>query len=443
MDKSVQRVVGIVAALLCGAGFVEPAAAIDLRARTTSSSKQFTIYCEDVSLRGRVAGFVEDVKVEVYSMLGQAAWGRIPIVVTIEPGEAPTPARVQLAQTPDGPTIQIKVKIGSDPAAVHLEKQIVRALLLDFMYRDRPQPNAGALYAEAPWWVVSGIIESNRKRGEGVETDLFRRLIDTNKLPPIAVFVTGHGDELGPTAEAFDSACAMALIQLLLEQPEGKSRLARLVRGWPDSYDNPIAALNRAFPQLGDGPSGLQKWWTVNLARFAASNRYRGLSSEDTERQLAQLLEFDVTTDKSGTREHFTLGQFRDYIKMPGVREIMQQQREEVLKLGSQANALLLPVVQGYEQIFFLLGRGKTRGIAERIHQIETYRNTVLHRKSEIADFLNWFEATQLGMRSDAFDSYLQAAQTIERDRSPTAASVEIAKYLDLLQEEFKPVRPR
>jgi cytochrome c peroxidase len=67
----------------------------------------------------------------------------------------------------------------------------------------------------------------------------------------------------------------------------------------------------------------------------------------------------------------------------------------------------------------------------------------VLHRRGEIADYLNWFEATQLGTRSSAFDSYLLTARTIEREKMRTAASLEIAKYLDLLQEEFKPIQPR
>jgi len=74
---------------------------------------------------------------------------------------------------------------------------------------------------------------------------------------------------------------------------------------------------------------------------------------------------------------------------------------------------------------------------------VEKYRTTVLHRKGEIADYLNWYEATQMGIRSEIFDSYLRAARAVEKDRTQTASSMEIAKYLDLLQEEFKPVQPQ
>src|SRR5678815_3870784 len=80
------------AVLVCTLGtclLLEPCSAVDLRARTTTASKQFTIYCEDVALRSRVAGFVEDVKSGVYSVLGKAPWGKIPIVVTLEVGESP------------------------------------------------------------------------------------------------------------------------------------------------------------------------------------------------------------------------------------------------------------------------------------------------------------------------------------------------------------------
>jgi hypothetical protein len=434
---------GLVALLSVILPFQSEGAPANPRARTTSASKQFTIYCEDSALRSRLAGFVEDVKSQVYTGLGLPSRGKIPIVVTLELGPASAPPRLQLIQTPQGPTIQVRAMLGDDPASVHLEKHIVRAVLLDFMYRDRAQPEAGTIYAEPPWWIVSGIIETNRRLERGIESALFRRLVETNKLPALEKLLAGSVEGLGPTAEAFDAACAMALLQLLMEQSDGRIRLGTLLRGWPDNSQNPVQALNRAFPNLGEGAAGLQKWWTVNLARFATSDRYLGFSAEETDRQLDELLEFDIVTDKAGTREHFTIGDFKDFIKKPGARAAMKERHHATVKLGAQAHALLAPAIQGYEQIFFILSRGKSGGVADRIQAAETYRNSVVHRRGEIADFLNWFEATQLGMRSTAFDGYLRMAQAVQRDKVTTTASGEIAKYLDLLQEEFRPIQPR
>ena len=56
------------------------------------------------------------------------------------------------------------------------------------------------------------------------------------------------------------------------------------------------------------------------------------------------------------------------------------------------------------------LARGKTRGIEERLDSAAKYRELVSQRISDIADYLNWFEATQMGIRSRSFDAYLHAA---------------------------------
>jgi hypothetical protein len=103
--------------------------------------------------------------------------------------------------------------------------------------------------------------------------------------------------------------------------------------------------------------------------------------------------------------------------------------------LSARGNALLRPVISEYSALALQLQRGKTRNVPERLAGIEEYRQAVLHRMTEISDYLSWFEATQFGTRSDAFDGYLKVAREI------TAAEARrenpISKYLDQLQQEF------
>ncbi len=418
-----------------------PGQAVDLRAKSTSSSRQFIVYCSDVGLRGRVAGFVEEVKRDVLDLLGERDGWRIPIVVTLEaasdPTDVKTPVSLRLSQTPEGPTIQLGVTIGDDPATVHLQKHIIRAVALDYMYRDRP-PQAGEAYAEAPWWFVSGVIEKIRQRDLGVDSGLFQRLIETNKLPPVTDILAGHGEELGSAAAAFDNACAHSLLQLLIEQPEGKARLAQLLRNWPDARGDTIAALSRAYPAIGPDPASLQKWWTLNLARFSAANRYRGLSAEDTDRELQKLLEFDVVVDKTGKKKRFAVGAFADFMRLSGARAAAGLQQNAIIALSAKANILLRPVLTDYEQVFALLAKGRTRGIAERIHGAEVYRTAVLQRRTEIADYLNWFEATQMTTPSGMFDSYMRTARTLEEEPPLTPTGAAIKAYLDMIEDELK-----
>lgn len=432
MKPALLLAVALVAAL--------PAGAVDFGAKSTSSSRQFIIFCSDLALRGRVTGFVEEVKRDVLDLLGESDRWRIPIVITLDaapdPAEPSSPVQLRFSQTPDGPTIQLGVTIGADPAAVHLQKHIIRAVLLDFIYRDHP-PRGGEAYVEAPWWFIAGAIEKFRQRDLGIDSEIFRRLIETNKLPAVATFLTGHGHTLGGSAAAFDNACAHALLQLLLDQPEAKLRLAKLLRAWPDARDDSIAALTRSFPALGSDESSLQKWWTLNLARFSAADRYRGLDAEATDRELQQLLEFDVVVDKVGKKQRYTVGAFKDFIRLRGARTAAAAQQKAIIALSAKANPLMRPVLSGYEQVFALLARGRTRGVAERIHSTEVYRSAVLLRKSDIADYMNWFEATQMGGRSGAFDAYLRAARAASDSPPITATGAAIAAYLDVIEDEL------
>jgi len=325
-------------------------------------------------------------------------------------------------------------QIGDDPAAVHLQKHALRALLLELAYRDRAL-HGGDAYVEPAWWLIAGVLESFRHRDAGVDADLFRRLVETNRLPPIEQFLQQHQEGLGAAAEAMDGACAMALVVGLLEQPSGRDGISRLVRQWPELHGDPIAALKRCFPALGDG--GVQKWWTLNLARFAASDRYKGLSMEETDRELNKLLDIELRVDKAGTKQSFHVGEFEAFRKIPASRAALLARHRAVLDLSTRANALFRPVVSGYERVLASLSRGKTRGVRAQMVQIEKYREAVLHRIGEISDYLNWYEATQFGTRSDAFDSFLRAAREVEEDTSKSATSVAIGEYLDTFEDQL------
>ncbi len=419
------------------------AAPVDPKTRSVSGSKQFIVYCPDPELRGRITGIVEEWKLDVFRLLGETLnRSKIPVVITVDKAQTTkaTPVRFQVIATPEGPKIEINAEIGDDPAAINLRKQIVRAVLLDFAYRDRPPIRAGETYREAPWWLVDGAIEIFRRRDSGVASDLFQRLVENNKLPAIADFLALRDGNIGETAAAIDSAFAMALVQALVDQPNGRTNLANLLRHWPDNGDDPITALAKEFPALAGGGSALQKWWTLNLARFGAADRYKGLSTEETDRQLTAILSLEVTVGKAATKKKFAPGDFAEYLKLPGARAELESKQRALVALSTQANALLQPVISEYSEMFSLLARGKTRHIAERIASADQFRTVVLHRMGAITDYLNWYEATQLNTRSSDFDSYLKAAEEMAHpDLKP---SPEISRYLDQIEKEYRPTNP-
>jgi hypothetical protein len=415
-----------------------PARGINLRERSESSSKQFIVFSTDIRLRQRVASYAEEVKTDMLQLLGETDRWKMPIVLTLDRAttldlKAP-PARLLLVDTPAGQKIEINVKIGDDPAAVNLQKYLVRALLLEYAYRGRPV-KGGTEYVEAPWWVVEGLIEMERRRETGIDTGLFQRLVETNHLPPLESFLMEKPEALGPTALEVDRALAMGLLQMLIDQPGGHENLARLVRAWPRSNGDPMAVLASEFPAVAGNRDTLQKWWTVNLARFAAEDRYQALTVAETDKALAELLQMQLAASKTGEKKPFAVSDFAQYMKFPANRDALAGRHTEIIALSTRANALMRPVVKEYEEIFALLARGKTHGVKDRLAKVEAYRAVVLKRTSDIADYLNWWETTQMKSRSGEFDDFLKAANEIsEEDRKQKGP---IGRYLDELEQEF------
>lgn len=414
-----------------------PAAlAIDLSQRSISGNKQFTVYCPDAELRLRVASFAAEVKAETLALLGESDRWKHPIVLTLDrAADGAQPMAFGLYATEVGFKVQIDVRIGAgDLAEVNLRKQLVRALFLEFAYREKPElVRGGMAYREAPWWLLEGALELFQRRDRGADADLFKTIIAANRLPPIEQFLVEKPQEFGSTAQAMDRACAMCLVQLLLEQTRGRANLANLLRHLPDGSDDPVAALVRDFPALTDGQS-LQKWWTLSLARFAAADRYKGLSAEETDAELASLLVFEVPGAQPGEKKIVGIDAFAELVKKPASRAAFIAGQASLVALSARANVLFRSVIADYERIFASLARGKTRGIKDQLAKAERYRELVLRRKQDIADYMNWFEATQMEVRSDAFEGYLKVANELA---APVKRNDPVTEYLDEVEREM------
>jgi len=103
--------------------------------------------------------------------------------------------------------------------------------------------------------------------------------------------------------------------------------------------------------------------------------------------------------------------------------------------LAGHTNPVLRPVVQDYQQISTRLAFGKNHSAAARLAELKALRAKLLARMSEIDDYLNWFEATQLSAPSRLFDDYVKSqaeAETSSRHRSDA-----LSLYLDAVESEF------
>ena len=100
------------------------------------------------------------------------------------------------------------------------------------------------------------------------------------------------------------------------------------------------------------------------------------------------------------------------------------------------AHPVLRPIAREYLQIVTLLARGKRRGIAKRLSQLNATRKPLALRMGEIDDYMNWFEATQMETQSGDFKDYLNAANrsqvSVPRRRDP------LSIYLDALEDQVE-----
>ncbi len=446
----------LLGALLHGA-LRTAASAVDLRHRSVSGSGQFVIYCDDRAARARIAAFVEDVKTQLLVALRDRDEWKIPIVISIEPEAEPSaPAQPSsitstFVNTVAGPKVDVVVRIGDDPGKIALQRHIVHVLLLEIAYRERPPIRGGERFAYPPWWLTEGLLQEIRAKAGMRDPEIFRSIVNTEKLPAFEKLLTQPPLQLDTAAGAVDRASAFALTTALLNMPAGPANLGRFLRAWPDGSRDPFTLLATHFPSLSQSPQSLAKWWTLQLAQLGKSETLRGLSAAEAEAELIALLAFDIASGKppqgSGkppVSQRYAFAEFEKYVKLPNARPALRLAQVNISTLSSRAHVLFRPILKEYEELCGLLASGKTSGVADRIARAERFRASVLQRSEMITDYLNWYEATQTPGSTGQFDKYLRAVEDRDAKARQHAAPVDpkIADYLDTLEQEFAPLRP-
>ena len=421
--------------------------AVDLKNRSISGSGQFIVYCDDREVRSRVVSLVEDVKEDTLKVLRERDDWKFPVVISLDAAtpeqQDASPVTITLVTTVAGPKVDVAVRVGDDPSKVSLERHIVRALLLEIVYRDRPPLRGGERYAEPPWWLAEGIVQTIRSRRGAGDPEVFKSIVDTSKLPQLEKFLTQPPMQIDSAAGAVDRACAYSLIRALVQLPNGPQNLARFLRGWPDFGGDALGGLAKHFPVLAESEQSLAKWWTLQLAGLAKADQWRALGPAGSEAELLPLLKLDIVADKNGRKQQFAIADFERYLKLPGAKIALRTAQVRIGGLISKSDSFFHPVLAEYEEICRLLSAGKTKGIAERLADMERYRSSVLKRAEKIADYMNWYEATQLPGSTGEFDKYLRTVESMSpKPRPSEPVDPKISAYLDSLENDFAPLRP-
>jgi hypothetical protein len=404
------------------------------QARSVSPSQQFIIYGADAASRGAVSELAERTKANFLALLRRPDRWKTPVIVNLQLPQANLPkipaAGLRFSQTGFGLKLQLDLTIPQDVDGSLVERALLRAILLEMIYRNQPDIAAGTRYVQPPDWLLDGALALTPGRDRG---PLVEALLLPDKIIPLEELLRpGRISELDSPARLLYCAYSFALVQLLVDATGGPEQLVRYIDNLSRSSTDPLADLRAQFPTL-DGSA--EKTWRSSVDRLRATQSYQLLTFAETERRLGELLCVRIADPGHPTRM-VQLDDLSQRKILPVQIAAIATLSQELLLLAARANPILRPIVQEYQQIATLLVKGKRKGLTARLAQLQASRAKLTTRMTEIDDYMNWFEATQSKTKSGAFADYLKAVQG-QNDARPRRRDA-LSVYLDAMEEQFQ-----
>src|SRR6266513_2868426 len=400
--------------------------------RSVSPSGQFVVYGGDPAWRGAASALAERTKTNLLAILHRRDQWNIAAVINLQSRAPNLPeipsAALRFSQTGSGLKLQLDLAISREINSAATERELLRVILLEMIYRNQTAIAPGDVYVEPPSWLVEGLLAlaPNRDR-----TSLVNALAVSGRVTSLNEFLRERLELLDPAGRVLHRAYSFALLQLLTESADGHARLGRYIENLSFATNDPLPDLEAVFPQLAGND---EKIWRSKIADMKSSKRADLLTFSQTEEKLADLLRTKFPT--MDRRNKFVSVSLEDlYQKKPNStqRLALQKFSQELMLLAAHANPVLRPVVQDYQQLTGQLALGKNRAVAARLVELKILRAKLSARMSEVDDYLNWFEATQLKTQSGLFEDYLNTSNPAVP--SPAHRKDAYSAYLDAMEE--------
>jgi hypothetical protein len=400
--------------------------------RSTSTSRQFLVYGADVRLRGAVCDLAEQTKAGLLHLLDLGDNWKTPLIVNLDYPQANLPdlpaARLEFSQLGYGLKLQLNLLVTRNIQGRRVQEELLRAILVEMMYRKRGNISPGTPYATPPDWLVIGVLETEAGRSSDKDAELLQSVMAANRIAPLAEIVRQRRAQLDTSSQKFFDAYAHVLVQMLLGVPGGRAKLRQYIADLALAPNDVLADLRVHFPETLGRSSG--KWWALSVARLSAADRFETLSARETAAQLDRALRF--TIQAHGVARDYSLGDYKTFCRLPGYRAALQSVSRKLLLLSARSHPFYRSIVQEDYELADLLAQGKTRRIAERLERVAKYRAVVEIQAREIDDYLNWYEGTQAKTISGAFTPVLAADEEQPRRRDP------VSVYLDAIEMQME-----
>ncbi len=442
-----------------------------------SSSRQFVVRGKDSRARGAFCVFAEQVKAEFLALLRQHDRWRFAVVIQVRGSttaiNAGRPVRSRVFKKPDGGyRLQIDVELGDAFTREVLREELIRLLLVENILRAKPHADLAGRSGVLPEWLRIGVAEAIEFRRRDRPTELFSAIFKSGKILTVNELIYAKPEGMDSVSRSIYKASCCGLVLALVGHEGGAERMRRMIGDLAVFRGTPKALLEKHFPGTADSKNSLEKWWTLELAAMAQPTVKDILDPLETERALGRCLEvgfmvegdvppgagagdserrkfWQVLRPKRGrrgadgggegapmTRVVVDLAEYRQFIDRPDRDKLLGAVEVKLLQLSYRAFPLHRPLIQEYQQVLDRLARGKTRGVDEKLAELAAAR-VALHRSAgDATDYLNWYEATQVGQRSGAFEDYKEAVEELRKP--PPSRADGLSVYLDELDKEFR-----
>jgi hypothetical protein len=404
--------------------------------RSVSSTRQFVVYGTDVTARGAICDFAEQTKRELLALLGLRDEWSAAIIINAQYSRANLPEMprltLDLAQTGFGLKLQLNLVIDSGVGHPEIRRELLRALLLEMIYRSQPNLPAGAAYASPPDWFLEGVPAQSADLAHDRVRAILAVPVAAGSVLPLERFLEQRPELLDGPGRNLYRGYAFALVDLLSRSPNGPRHLAAFLFDLPAASNDHLAELKKHFPGLLDSERA-EAAWQEQIARISAGQPYQLLGSAETERRLSEMLRLRVVEHDS--KKSYELAQFQIFLKNKSANEALRHLGRDLSVLATRGHPVYARVIADYAEVATLLLRRKTLDVPRRLARLEKMRKAIVTQMREIDDYLNWFEATSLAGPSGEFADYLKAAERAARPEHTKRDPISV--YLNALETEF------
>ncbi len=439
-----------------------------------SSSRQFIVHGKDSKARGAVCVFCEGVKEDLLSLIRLRDRWRYPVVIQLR-GDTTnirsSSIKPSIYKLPGGSyRLQIDAFLGDSFKAESLRDGLMHLLLAEIILKSNPDTQALSKEKILPDWLRVGLARAIEYRKDRESAMLFSAIFKQGKVMSINQIFESELQDMNSVSEAVYRTSCCGLVLALLSQRDGPEKLRKYISSLAIHKGSSIDLLGKVFPGTAESKNSMEKWWALKLAELAQPTVTDVLSPLKTETELdnclkivfpknekgvkqssaqskksgrgiLSILRFNGKSKESqpksnaGERLEFQIDEYREFINYPDLAKALKRNENRLLYLSYRAFPLHRPMIHEYQKILLQIVEGNVKGVDQKLSRLSKLRSLIFRSTNDANDYLNWYEATQLKMRSGAFLEYQKTLNELNRPLPPR--NDKLSKYLDEIENEF------